>query len=260
WELESSIDLSQQVITNAILSGGRNLPVNGGFGGGFSAPADPGEDYLPVGTPPGSRPSGEGGVPSLVWSEGGLVDAAGEAGSPPDDASDAAGEGGVIDGAGTEAVVAGDGAAGDGAASATGNAEGPSGSPEPYQSADAVRAADLRTLFAGLSGPNVRVTRLRSDIAHATMTADLVLQASSDQSPLSNIRQATKSVNEQCPIYDGCRVVGQGSPAQASASQHRGCTTSVQRFADGHSAAGALAGIAGVFLARSIRRRRRARP
>jgi len=34
-----------------------------------------------------------------------------------------------------------------------------------YTSADQVRADDLATLFAGLVGPNVRVTRMRSDIA-----------------------------------------------------------------------------------------------
>src|ERR1700722_19978214 len=98
WEIESSITLNEQVITNAIVSGGQ-ISGNGLTAG---PPSDPALDYLPVGTP-----------------------------------ADAGGDGG-------------------------------------YQSADDVRAADISTLFVGLSGPNVRVTRIRSDIAHAAMTADLV--------------------------------------------------------------------------------------
>ena len=47
---------------------------------------------------------------------------------------------------------------------------------------------DINTLFVGLTGPTVRVTRIRSDIAQSAMTTDFVLQASSDQSELSNVR------------------------------------------------------------------------
>ena len=38
--------------------------------------------------------------------------------------------------------------------------------------------------------PTVRITRMRSDIAHTAMTVDFVLQASADQSELSNLRIA----------------------------------------------------------------------
>jgi hypothetical protein len=69
-----------------------------------------------------------------------------------------------------------------------------------------------------MAGPNVRVTRMRSDIAHAAMTSDFLLQASADQSELSNIRYVTQSVNLTCPIYNQCSVVGTGTPAQAAAS------------------------------------------
>jgi hypothetical protein len=145
WEIESSISLNEQTITNVILSGGQYYG-GGGFGGPVAAPADPSLDYLPIG-------SADGGA-----------------------------EGGVS------------------------------------ETAEEVRTADVNALFAGLTGPNVRVTRIRSDILHTAMTADFVLQASTDQSELSNVRNVTQSVNLTCPIYNGCQVVGTGTPAQAAAS------------------------------------------
>jgi len=43
-----------------------------------------------------------------------------------------------------------------------------------------------------MAGPNVRVTRIRSDIAHAALTADCVLRPPADQSELSNVRNVKK--------------------------------------------------------------------
>jgi hypothetical protein len=97
----------------------------------------------------------------------------------------------------------------------------PVGSPDAgagYQTADQVRDDDINTLFAGLTGSAVRITRIRSDIAQTAMTNDFVLQASADQSELSNSRTVTQSVNETCAIYSGCTVIGTGTPAQAAAS------------------------------------------
>jgi hypothetical protein len=95
-----------------------------------------------------------------------------------------------------------------------------------YESADQVRDDDIATLFAGLTAPVARVTRIRSDISQAAMTNDFVLQASGDQSELTNIRTVTQSVNLQCPIYDGCNVVGTGTVAQAQASIDAGAGSS----------------------------------
>jgi hypothetical protein len=201
WEIESSIDLSEQVITTAILSGGQSISPSGGIGSGQAA--DPSEDYQAV----------------------------------PADTSAPAGDGGW------------DGAAGEAGADAASEAGG--------QTAEEVRTADLAALFAGIAGPNARVTRIRSDIAHAAMTADLILQASSDQSQVSNVREVTHSVNEQCPIYDGCNVVGTGTPAQSAASESHGCAASTRALADPFAGAGAFAGVAGLFVARMLRRRRR---
>jgi hypothetical protein len=115
-----------------------------------------------------------------------------------------------------------------------------------YQSADDVRTADIAALFVGLEGPNVRVTRIRSDIAHSAMTQDFLLQASSDQSELSNVRNVTKSANLVCPVYQSCSAIG--CAASSSSSQPRG----------GLAALGAVVGMLGLVAARVVRGRRRA--
>ena len=95
------------------------------------------------------------------------------------------------------------------------------------QTADEVRQADIAALFAGMSGPNVRITRMRSDIAHAAMTSDFILQASPDQAEISNVRNLTKTVNLTCPVYDGCNVVGNvpADEANARAAATRAATS-----------------------------------
>jgi hypothetical protein len=76
----------------------------------------------------------------------------------------------------------------------------------------------VTTLFSGLTGTTVRITRIRSDISHAAMTQDFILAASADQSELSNVRTVTKQINETCSIYSSCEITGSGTPAQAQAS------------------------------------------
>ncbi len=65
--------------------------------------------------------------------------------------------------------------------------------------------ADLTTLFPD-NQSDVRVTRMRADLSHAALANDLVVQASADQSTMSNLYQVTKSVNApSCqPTYCGC--------------------------------------------------------
>jgi hypothetical protein len=165
------------------------------------------------------------------------------------------------------------------------------------ETAEEVRDDDINTLFVGLSGPTVRVTRIRSDIAQAAMTADFVLQASADQSELSNVRTVTQAVNLTCPIYNGCTQVGTGTLAQAQASIDGGassggsasggsasggsasgaanqngagasgpkstpsggedCATAAPGRTAPGVAFGALAGVLGLFVGRAIRVRRR---
>jgi hypothetical protein len=144
----------------------------------------------------------------------------------------------------------------------------------PYQSAEDVRTADIAALFMGISGSNVRVTRMRSDITHAAMTKDFALQASADQSELSNVRNVTKSINLVCPTYDNyCGgssgsvtapmpgfTHGTGNAASSSSAGGGGtggCVASAQSTGGAAASFGAVAGLLGLALLRrrSLRRK-----
>ena len=219
WELESSIYVNEQIIKSVILGGGQYY----GNGPSSSLPVDATHDYLPIG-------SQDGGV------------SVGDAGS---------------------------------------------------ESAEQVRDDDINTLFTGLNANTVRITRIRSDIAQNAMTKDFLLQAAADQSEVSNVRNVTEAVNLTCPIYDGCNVIGSGTLAQAQASvdggasssasssggfgtssggvglpangatppsssgSNSGCTAARQGNTAPGVAFGALAGLLGLFVGRTIRVRRR---
>lgn len=67
---------------------------------------------------------------------------------------------------------------------------------------------DMIALF-GSANRTVRVTRLRADLPQASLSNDLSLQASTDQSELSRVRQVSREANQpNCPVYSGCKVVG----------------------------------------------------
>ena len=90
---------------------------------------------------------------------------------------------------------------------------------------------DFDTLFVGASNGVVRVTRMRSDIAHTALVADLTLQASADQGQLSNVHETTSQIGEpECPVYDNqCNVTGQAPRSQVLAAGNPGgggCSTS----------------------------------
>jgi hypothetical protein len=133
------------------------------------------------------------------------------------------------------------------------------------ETAEQVRTDDVTALFAGIAGPNARVTRMRSDISHAAMTVDFTLQASADQSESSNVRNVTKSINEQCPIYgNDCSVIGYGTPGQAAAAAGGGtgsagnstfaCNASPEPLG-GPVGLGAGAALLGLVVVRLRRRR-----
>jgi hypothetical protein len=115
----------------------------------------------------------------------------------------------------------------------------PDAGPDAGETAGQVRDDDITTLFVGLSGPNVRVKRIRSDIAHSAMTKDFVLQASSDQSELSNVRDVTQSINENCPPQPTCGgtsgTISSGASGASSGSAGIGSAGAV---ADGGAALG----------------------
>jgi hypothetical protein len=111
---------------------------------------------------------------------------------------------------------------------------------------DQVRQDDLTALFPDATQGEVWVTRIRSDLSHAALANDLVLQASATQTELSNVYQVTQSVNApSCPpVPNPCPPCGTpggspfgpsgtpplGSPFSmsgggASGGGHSGCST-----------------------------------
>jgi MYXO-CTERM domain-containing protein len=81
-----------------------------------------------------------------------------------------------------------------------------------------VRTQDLATLFPS-GGASVRITRMRTDLSQAALANDLVLQASADQTMLSNLYQVTKSVNAPvCPSPPVCPCGTSGSSGGTSSS------------------------------------------
>ena len=187
WEMESSLNLNEQLISQVIVSGGR-------YGAGNAPPVSATDDYLAEPADP---------------------------------------DGGAEAGAG--------------------------------QTADEVRAADLKALFTGMTGPTVRITRMRSDIAHAAMTTDFVLKASADQSELSNVRVVTQQSNTRCPSSPTCNGsgddAGTAGGAYGSGGGSDGCATSSRSSGNGSSGLGlvTVGGALALVVARVVRARRRQR-
>ncbi len=124
-----------------------------------------------------------------------------------------------------------------------------------------VRQDDLDALFQGigLTDGQVRVTRMRADLAHAALATDLLLTASADQSVASNVRQVTHEASEPlCPIYDGqCNQVGTAPRSQVLSATRSSfsCSTSPDQASNVFTALG-LAAFGGAILFGSRRRRR----
>jgi MYXO-CTERM domain-containing protein len=142
----------------------------------------------------------------------------------------------------------------------------------PAETADEVRQQDLATCFPGSDATEVQITRMRADLSQAALANDLVLQASADQSQLSNIYQVTMSVNEPaCPVIDasncacgptgssggGSGTTGSGTTTTASPGQQSfGCSASPTE-SSGEGLELGLAGLVGVALVRARFRRKR---
>lgn len=123
------------------------------------------------------------------------------------------------------------------------------------ETADQVRTADLATLFAGITAGNERITRIRTDLARAALSKDLQVTASADQSPMSNVRQLTKSVGTpQCPTYSPC---DDGDPVDSSGVGLRGGGCAASPPTNTASDLGLT--FAGAFVAVALMRTRRRR-
>jgi Uncharacterized protein conserved in bacteria (DUF2330) len=117
--------------------------------------------------------------------------------------------------------------------------------------------ADLDVLFAGISGPNVRITRMRSDVAKAALSVDMYLEAATDQSELSNQYFCELQTGEPlCPVYDdNCNQIGEAPKGQAqAASSTNGCATTKPRKDTGTSVGFVLA-LAGLTVLRARQKR-----
>jgi hypothetical protein len=118
------------------------------------------------------------------------------------------------------------------------------------------RDEDLATLLSGIAPADGRVTRLRADLAHAALDTDLLMQAASDQSELSNVRQLTKQIGQpSCPSYGPCMPTpGDQPPGSGTADTFR-CGAGPRGDTDVGGWAGL--GIGAIAAAHLIRRRRR---
>jgi MYXO-CTERM domain-containing protein len=83
------------------------------------------------------------------------------------------------------------------------------------QTAQEVRAQDLNTLFP-TGGTSVRITRMRADLSQSALATDLILQASADQSSISNTYQANLSINVSCPVCSCGSGSGSGGSGAGS--------------------------------------------
>ena len=127
-----------------------------------------------------------------------------------------------------------------------------------------MRTEDLATLFYGAPTATARLTRMRADLAHAALNADLVMTASQDQSVISNVRQLTKEINEPlCPVYNGCEQAGTAPRGEAVAradAQGGGGGGSFACSTSSRTASPAWLALGGGFLAlalvKAARRRR----
>jgi MYXO-CTERM domain-containing protein len=146
-------------------------------------------------------------------------------------------------------------ATGDGGGEDAGGSGGADGGEGQSSEEFAAATQDLGILFNGISGPNARITRMRTDIAHAALGTDLILQASADQGELTNVYSPGKQIGQpQCPVFDNqCEVTGQVPRDQAVAASNGGCNAT--RSTSGSPMA--LLGLAGFLGLGAIRSRRR---
>ncbi len=226
WQIESSLELSQYTIQQQLLD---NVEYDTNQVGGYP-------QALAVGVDAG----GTLGQPDAGGRDGGQRDAG------PSATTDA----------GSVTAEAGSADAGDDAEEGF---EADSGYVYPNSAATEFATQDLGVLFAGIAPPNVRITRMRSDVAKSALSVDMHLEASKDQSELSNEIVPTQEIGEPaCPVYNSnCVQTGIAPRSQASTSSSgSSCSTTSPRNEVGTTVA-FLLGLGGVAAVRSRKKRRR---
>jgi hypothetical protein len=129
------------------------------------------------------------------------------------------------------------------------------------KTAKQVEQEDMDTLFAGITSA-ARVTRYRSDLAHASLQEDLNLGATADQSEVGRTLNVTREANQpQCPVYDGCEQVGIAprDDARAQTESNNGSGESFACSTSGRSLDDVTIFGAGGFFGLALLRARRKR-
>jgi hypothetical protein len=253
WQIESSLELAQHTITTALETAVQSSPS--AVGGYFSPPspalADAGSTNEADASEGGESSDGgiDAGAEESESTEGG-IDGSPEANSSIDASVDGKHDAGKSSDAGVdEKAEAGEPDDAD--------FGGFGGGGEVMLAQD-----DLDVLFAGIAQANVRITRLRGNISHSALSTDLVIQASTDQSEVSNTYNVTNETGQPlCPVYDSnCNPTGEVPRDQAVAQSSGGCATTTKASSLGSRASlGILAAFAGLGIWRSRRRRRASR-
>jgi hypothetical protein len=255
WQIESSLELAQHTITTALETAVQSSPT---AVGGYLSPPSPAPALADAGSTnevdaSEGGESSDGGVDAgdtgSESTEGGL-DASREANA----SFDASVDGKHDASKSSDAGVAEKAEAGEPDDADFG---GFAGGEELMLAQD-----DLNVLFAGLAQPNARITRLRGDITHSALSADLVIQASTDQSEVSNTYNVTNETGQPlCTVYDSnCNPTGEVPRDQAVAQSSGGCATTTKASSLGSRASlGILAAFASLGIWRSRRRRRASR-
>lgn len=143
------------------------------------------------------------------------------------------------------------------------DSSGDAGGDAGQMTSDQAEQADLDTMFPGGPQSTVRITRMRADLAHSALANDLFVQASADQSQLSNVYQVTKSINAPtCPaVPDPCPpcgpdtggsssggLLGQGGGSNSATGGSGGCATARDGEDSNEGLSLALAGLAAVVV------------
>lgn len=132
----------------------------------------------------------------------------------------------------------------------------------PPRTKEIVAAEDLETLVGSIPG-GVRITRVRSSLAHSALDQDLVLTAPAEQSIVETQRKVTREKNQPlCPIYSGCQYVGQAPRDEAFAKSGGGsesfsCAVRQGGGDTGRNAAITVGGLAALAILIAKRSRKR---
>jgi len=148
------------------------------------------------------------------------------------------------------------GPSGDGGTDAAGGKD--AGSTDASAAIEQAAMDDIGILFAGIAKPNVRVTRMRSDVAHSALSADMYLQAASDSSEMSNLHTPEKQVGKPpcvCSVGTGTGSGGVRGPGGGGGTNGAGCNTTGS-LDDASTTLVGLFALSG-FVAARLRRRSR---